>query len=100
MPLHVGTWNCRVSVPLPKVRLDLTGVNEDGEKVAPGLLSHVEVLGLQEWGGKDRERLLERLRGYDYAKPGDRTGSVVWERKRFALQRAHSEVVAEGRRVG
>ena len=42
-PLRVGTWNCRVTVPLPKVHRD----------VAP-ILPHVEIFGLQERGGNDR----------------------------------------------
>lgn len=88
-PLTVGFWNCRVTVPIGKVERDLGRV-----------LPKCDVLGLVEWGGRDRERLLERWDGYDYAKPSSRSGSLAWDAGRFKLVRSHSVVVAEGRNVG
>lgn len=75
----------------------------DVNKVAADLgriLAACDVLGLQEWGGNDRERLLEQSTRYDYVKPGARTGSVVWDAGRFRLVRARAVVAAEARYVG
>ena len=89
MNTTVGSWNCKVGTDLTLAARNLRTV-----------LAPCDILGLQEWGGRHREDILDQLDGYDYAKPHARSGPVVWDAGRYRLTHARDVIAAKGRRVG
>lgn len=68
------------------------------------VMEECDVLGLQEFGGRERVRALRELRaeGWDFYKPTDVSATVpaiAWRTSRFALVRARAPRVAAGRAV-
>lgn len=67
-------------------------------------VEHVDVAGLQEYGGPDRRASLAGLRdlGYAFYKPRDTPTAppIIWDADRYQLMRGRSVLAADGRRVG
>lgn len=77
--------------------------NDRADAAVRRFVEHVDLAGLQEYGGHDR---LESLRGLAdlgmaFYKPRDvpSAPAIIWDRDRFDLMRGRSVLVADGRRV-
>lgn len=89
---RVGTFN-------PYQRSD----NNAADAAVRRFAEHVDLAGLQEYGGRARLESLTALAdlGMAFYKPRDVTTAppIIWDRDRFQLMRGRSVLAADGRRV-